>query len=159
MKGMNQNAIKKANLPSLDREYSFAEIATVTRAATARALGLKEKGHLGEGADGDVAVYRVNPKEVDPSNDYRAVRKAMRRAAYVIKEGQMVVRDGEVVSTIGGRTFWIDARAPDTIEEARCQAEISKRFQEYYTVQADNYVIAEDYLARSAPISPGGLRR
>jgi len=155
MKGMNQSAIRKTNLPSLDREYSFAEVAMATRAATARALGLNDKGHLGEGADADVAIYRVNPKEVDPSNDYRAVRKAMRRAAYVIKEGKMVVKDGEVVRAIGGRTFWVDARAPDAIE-ARYRGEISKGFQDYYTVQAENYVIAEDYLARSAPISPGG---
>jgi len=156
MERVNKGAMRKANLPSLDREYGFAEIAIVTRAATARALGLKDKGHLGEGADADVAIYRVNPKEVDPSNDYRAVRRAMRRAAYVIKEGQVVVRDGEVVSAIGGRTFWVDARAPDAVEDARHREKIAKEFQEYYTIQAENYIIAEDYLARSAPISPGG---
>jgi len=158
MRRMNQSAIRKANLPSLNREYSFAEIAMATRAATARALGLKDKGHIGEGADADVAIYRINPKEVDPSNDYRAVRKAMRRAAYVIKEGKVVVKDGEVVRAIVGRTYWVDARAPEAIE-ARCRGEVSKRFQEYYTVQAENYIIDEDYLARSAPVSPGGGRR
>jgi len=154
MKRMNQNAIKKANLPSLNREYSFAEIATVTRAATARALGLKDKGHLGEGADADVAIYRVNPKEVDPSNDYRAVRKAMRRAAYVIKEGEMVVKDGEIAKVIEGKTFWVNASVPGDME-VKLQKELLKKFQDYYTIQAENYVIAEDYLARSAPIEQG----
>lgn len=157
MKRLNQGAVKKSNLPSLDREYSFAEMATVTRAATARALGLKDKGHLGIGADADVSIYGVNPKEVDPSNDYRAVRKAMRRAAYTIKEGEIVVRDGEIVKVIEGKTFWADARVPDDME-MKLQSELAEKFQDYYTIQAENYVIAEDYLARSAPIIPGGTR-
>ena len=41
----------------LTREYSLYEIAIVTRAAPARLLGLGTKGHLGPGADADVAIY------------------------------------------------------------------------------------------------------
>ncbi|HEY5416236.1 MAG TPA: formylmethanofuran dehydrogenase subunit A, partial [Gemmatimonadaceae bacterium] len=41
----------------LGREYSLSEIAVVTRAGPARLLGLRNKGHLGVGADADVTVY------------------------------------------------------------------------------------------------------
>ena len=43
--------------PSLDREYTLAEIAIITRAGPARMLGLRDKGHLGPGADADVTIY------------------------------------------------------------------------------------------------------
>ena len=45
-------------LPSISREYTLPEIATMTRAAPARLLGLRDRGHLGAGARADVAVYR-----------------------------------------------------------------------------------------------------
>src|SRR5678816_3321426 len=41
----------------LAREYTLNEIAIVTRAGPARLLGLRDKGHLGVGADADVTVY------------------------------------------------------------------------------------------------------
>ena len=47
-------------LPSIAREYTWTEIATMTRAAPARLLGLKDRGHLGPGAIADIAVYAPN---------------------------------------------------------------------------------------------------
>src|SRR5207244_9595614 len=44
-------------LADLDREYSLYEIAIITRAGPARILGLKNKGHLGPGADADITIY------------------------------------------------------------------------------------------------------
>src|SRR5215207_7870275 len=49
-------AVEVTILQSLAREYSLAEIATMTRVAPARLLGLKDRGHLGPGAVADVAV-------------------------------------------------------------------------------------------------------
>ena len=46
---VNQKAIKNCLLPQLDREYTLSEIAIITRAAPARALGLVEQGALGRG--------------------------------------------------------------------------------------------------------------
>ena len=39
----------------------LSEIAIITSAGPARALGLKQKGHLGVGADGDVTIYSAKP--------------------------------------------------------------------------------------------------
>ncbi len=50
-------AIKVTTLPSITREYSLTEIATMTRAAPAKLLGLADRGHLDTGAIADVAVY------------------------------------------------------------------------------------------------------
>jgi len=154
MSRMNQSAARKTILQSLEREYSFEEIAIVTRAGTAKALGLKAKGHLGVGADADISIYRINPKEIDPSRDYRAVRKALRRAAYTVKDGQIVVKDGEIKEVVQGRTFWIDSRVPKDLEE-KMYRELSKSFREYYTVSIENYFISEGELARSSPICVG----
>jgi formylmethanofuran dehydrogenase subunit A len=51
---------KSTSLSELDREYSLAEIAILTRAAPARILGMSDRGHLGPGAIADIVVYRDN---------------------------------------------------------------------------------------------------
>lgn len=147
-------ARKRSSLSSLDREYSFLEIVVVTRAGTARSLGLKNKGHLGVGADADVAVYPLNPREVNPSKDYRKVRKAFGNAVWVVKEGQVVVEKGEVKAAPRGKTFWVK---PD-IEEDVLQlaaANLKAKFKEYYTVEFDNFIIPESALARPQVLKAG----
>jgi formylmethanofuran dehydrogenase subunit A len=79
----------------LRREYSLDEIAIVTRAAPARLLGLFRKGHLGPGADADVAVYR-------PDADAAAMFAAPR---YVLKAGRVVAEDGQLRAAPAGRTL------------------------------------------------------
>src|SRR5262249_16630810 len=57
LKRVPPRVLKRSTLKDLDREYSLYEIAIITRAGPARMLGLRHKGHLGPGADGDVTVY------------------------------------------------------------------------------------------------------
>ena len=75
---VNKQAMKRTVLlDDLDREYTLEEIAIITRAGPARLLGLRDKGHLGVGADADITIY-----------DDRADREAMFAAPrYVIKDG------------------------------------------------------------------------
>ena len=88
----------KTSVATLDREYSFYEIAQVTRATPAKVLGLSDtKGHLGVGADSDIAIYDFNPETQDPSAEYMAVEKAFSNAAYVLKDGEIVVLDGTML--------------------------------------------------------------
>src|SRR5262249_22027215 len=47
LKGLPKRARLCSGLGDLDREYTLADIATITRAAPARMLGLPSKGHLG----------------------------------------------------------------------------------------------------------------
>jgi formylmethanofuran dehydrogenase subunit A len=150
LKRINSRARERSLLPSIDRELSFYEVAVVTRAGQAKALGLKQKGHLGVGADGDIAVYNVDPATTDPSRKYRAVRKAFRRAAYTIKGGQLVARDGEILKHVDGRTMWLDVRVS---EPTRITDEMKRRFKEYWTVEYDNYPVNEDCVKVPDPIT------
>jgi len=149
LKKLNKKARERSMLPSIDREYSLYEIAVVTRAGTAKVLGLKDKGNLGVGADADIAIYNVNPAEVDPSVDYMRYVEAFRRAAYTIKEGEIVVKNGEIVKVVDGRTHWVKV---DSASEYAVSEDMKKRFSDYWTVQFENYPVSESYLRRSNPI-------
>lgn len=150
MKRINKRARHKSLLPSIKREYSFYEIAIVTRAGQAKSLSLTRKGHLGIGADADIAVYNVNPELVDPSKKYKVVRKAFENAAYTIKNGEIVAKDGKIVKSVRGKTFWVNPKLSSPMEVAD---DVKRRFREYWTVEYENYSIPASFLAASAPIS------
>ncbi|MFQ6065274.1 MAG: formylmethanofuran dehydrogenase subunit A [Candidatus Bathyarchaeia archaeon] len=149
MKRISRRARRNSLLSTIDREYSLYEITIATRAGQAKALGLKQKGHLGLGADADAAIYNVNPKLVDPSKEYKAFRKAFSRAAYTIKDGEIVVKDGDIVRPIQGRTFWVDIKLSSPMKPTE---DLKHKFREYWTVEYENYPLPEDYLKASAPI-------
>ncbi|MBR1370017.1 protein fwdA, partial [Methanocalculus chunghsingensis] len=76
----------RTSLGSLDRELSLYEIAMMTRAGTAKALGLSHMyGSLKPGLCGDVAVYDYNPETAD---DPELIEKAFGSAAYLFKQGE-----------------------------------------------------------------------
>ncbi len=85
---IHERAARRSTLRDLQRAYSLSEIAIITRAAPARILGLSAKGHLGVGADADMAIYR-------PLDDKEAM---FARPAYVLKGGVVVARDGAVIT-------------------------------------------------------------
>jgi len=147
---INKRARKKSLLPSIDRELSLYELAIVTRAGQAKALGLKDKGHLGVGADADIAIYNINPELADPSKKFVSARKAFERAAYTIKGGEIVVKDGEIVKQVFGKTYWVDVKTsmPHNIND-----DIKKKFKDYWTVEYENYPIREGFLHSPAPIA------
>jgi len=152
MRKLNGTAKRKLDLQALDREYSFSEIATITRAGTARALNLHQKGHLGIGADADISIYNINPKEVNPSREYRTVRRALKAAAFTIKDGRIVVKNGEVTETPQGRTYWVDSEVPQPLA-SEVESKLRRNFREYYTVEMDNYQMDDDELENSHKIT------
>lgn len=147
-------AQKKTSVATLDREYSFYEIAQISRATPATVLGLSEtKGHLGVGADADVAIYAFNPETQDQSSDYMALEEALTAASYVFKDGEIVVKDGKVVN-IGqhGRTYWVNS-VYDAELETQIVGEVEKMFKKYYSVNFANYAVQDEYLPRSTPVN------
>jgi formylmethanofuran dehydrogenase subunit A len=115
MAGLPPEAMAVTTLASISREYTLTEIAAMSRAAPARLLGLADRGHLGAGARADIAVYDFG--------DHHDRAQAFRHAALVFKDGELVVRDGAVVSARPGRAVSL-APAPD--------AAIGRRLQAYY---------------------------
>ena len=122
-----------ALLPQLDREYSLYEIAIITRAGTAQALGLPNKGHLGVGADADVALYE----------DLEDREAMFAHPRYVIKGGQMVVRDGALVAEQPGRTLVVHP----SYDPAICK-DIRTHFEQEYSLSFDNYPVQDEYLGQ-----------
>jgi formylmethanofuran dehydrogenase subunit A len=140
----NKKAQRKSLLPTIDRELTLYELAIMTRAGTAKALGLKNKGHLGVGAEADVAIFNINPETTDIAKKYKAVRRAFREVAYTIKDGKVVAKNGEVVdNTTPGRTIWVDVKTknPCIIDD-----EMKRKFREYWTIEYDNYPVADHYV-------------
>ncbi len=145
LNSLHPQAQRNTVLGSLDREYTFQEICWVTRAAQAKSLGLENKGHLGAGADADVAVYPVNPEETDPSREYEKVERAFSATAYTVKAGEVVVRNGEVVRVVSGRTLYVDARVDGELER-EVLADVDYYFKRFYSVNLANYPVQEVYL-------------
>jgi formylmethanofuran dehydrogenase subunit A len=138
----NQRAIgRTALLDGLDREYTLNEIAIITRAGPARRLGLRDKGHLGVGADADVTIYHD-----------RADREEMfATPRYVIKGGEVVVEDGELRRTEDG--LLLSARAgfdPDV------SGVLEPLFGERYTVSFEHYPVRDPALREPAQVVEAG---
>jgi formylmethanofuran dehydrogenase subunit A len=157
MREMNRACLKRTRLASNYREYSFNDIAVVTRAGTAKALGLTEKGHLGVGADGDISVYDLNPYAWRPSQ-YKELIKEFGKAAYTIKEGEIVVKDGQVVATPMGATHWVDAKVSPEIDE-ELMKDIEQDFKNYYTISLKNYPVEDEYLPIQKVHYAGGVQK
>jgi len=151
---IHRAVMRKTTLADIYREYDFYEIAITTRAATAKALGLREKGHLGPGADGDVAVYDIDPTEWRPSM-YREVERAFSRARYTVKGGEVVVVDGEVVATPPGETYWVEVEIPEELE-GELMRDLEEDFRDYYTIRLSNYPVEDVYLPHQRRIEVEG---
>jgi formylmethanofuran dehydrogenase subunit A len=152
MERLHSNFRERSMLEGIDREYDFYEIAKITRAGQAKVLGLSEfKGHLGEGADADIAVYDIDSRKVDASNDYKEIEKKFSRALYTIKDGEVVVKDGEVVATPRGRTFWVNAEVDEALDK-EVMKDIDYYFKRYYSVNLANYPVQDEYLPRPVEI-------
>jgi formylmethanofuran dehydrogenase subunit A len=154
MLDINKAVMRRTTLSSIYREYTFREIAIITRAATAKVLGLEDKGHLGPGADADISIYHMDPTNWRPSM-YRDLEKAFSRAAYTIKGGTIVVKDGEIKETPQGTTYWVDAKVPEEIE-ANFMKELHEDFRKHYTISLSNYPVEDAYLPVQKIIQAGG---
>jgi formylmethanofuran dehydrogenase subunit A len=150
LKKINKRAKRRGLLSNIEREYSLYEIAIATRAGQAKALGLKHKGHLGIGADADIAIYNLNPEKIELSKKPRRVRKAFEKSAYTIKDGYIVSKNGVIVKSITGKTMWVNIKGSSSME---VKPEFKRKFKDYWTIEYDNYFIPDNFLTVSDPIS------
>ena len=140
---------QRTAISSIDREMDWNEIAIMTRAGQAKALGItpQGKGHLGVGAEADVAIYPIRCRDVDPATEYRKVVEGFQKTMYTIKRGRIIARDGEVIVEGANSTFWVNPHVPEEISVAN-DPEFMKKFEEYYTVRMGNYPVQDVYLPR-----------
>jgi formylmethanofuran dehydrogenase subunit A len=134
----NPRAIRRtALLDGLDREYTLNEIAIITRAGPARRLGLRDKGHLGIGADADVTIYHD-----------RADREEMfSTPRYVIKGGELAVDDGELRRSDDGLLLCSRAAFDPDITQV-----LEPLFAHRYSVAFEHYPVRDPALREPARI-------
>ncbi|MEE8320279.1 MAG: amidohydrolase family protein, partial [Gammaproteobacteria bacterium] len=126
---INKQAAAESTLGSLDREYTLNDIAIMTRAAPARSLGLKNRGHLGAGAIADIAVYK-NQKN----------KEAMfAKPAYVFKGGELIVQNGKIIKVVNGSTHTLKPEYDKSIEKS-----LKVYFDKYHTIKLGNFKIDDD---------------
>jgi formylmethanofuran dehydrogenase subunit A len=135
---VNPKAIASTHLPELDREYSLNEIAIITRAAPARLLGLKRKGHLGHGADADITIY-------DLDTDWE---KTFATPKIVVKAGEVIVEDGEIRRDMEGQSLYVEPEYDPGIEP-----ELRKWFADFYTIEFENYAVGMEYLPHAERVA------
>ncbi len=138
-KKVNQKAIAKTGLLDIDRELTMQEIAIISRAGPAKLLGLKDKGHLGIGADADVTLY----------DDLENKEEMFNAARYVIKAGEIFIKDHEFCTDQHGRIYHVEPEYDVAIED-----KIRPFFEDYYTIQFDNYAVDKSYLGESGMTTP-----
>jgi formylmethanofuran dehydrogenase subunit A len=128
---IHPEAAAASELRHLKREYTLYEIATMTRAAPARLLGLSDRGHLGPGAAADVTVY-----------EDLADRESMFAAPeYVFKDGELVASRGKVVNVVRGATHVVRPEFDHGIERR-----LRDYFDRYHTIRFENFPISDEEL-------------
>jgi formylmethanofuran dehydrogenase subunit A len=112
----------------LPREYTLNEIAIITRAGPARLLGLRQKGHLGAGADADVTIYS---RDSD-------IAKMFSTPRYVIKDGAVIVEEGQLRRAPAGRRLRVAPGYDDAVLR-----DVRRHFDAYSSVAFDNYPVRD----------------
>jgi len=130
-KHANQKALENTQLLDIDREFTMQEIAIVTRAGPAKLLGLKDKGHLGVGADADITIY----DEMDNKEEM------FNAARYLLKDGQFFIKNHEFCDDLQGRIYHVAPQYDNAIE-----TKLRPFFEDCYSIQFDNYAVGSQYL-------------
>lgn len=129
---LNLDAQAMSNLTAIQREYSLYEIATLTRAGAAKLIGLNDRGHLGIGAAADITVYTEQ-------DDKEAM---FAKPDFVFKDGELVVKNGEITKVVWGKTHTAKPAYDKGIEKG-----LKDYFDKYHTIQLDNFKISDDEMA------------
>ncbi|HSH73020.1 MAG TPA: formylmethanofuran dehydrogenase subunit A [Methylophilaceae bacterium] len=129
---LNLDAQAMSTLAGIDREYSLYDIAIMTRAGAAKLVGMHDRGHLGVGAGADITVY----------TDVADREKMFSKPDYVFKDGELVVKNGQVVKVTWGKTHTVKPEFDRAIEK-----DIKKYFDTYHTMNMEHFKVADDEIS------------
>lgn len=131
-----EEAMEVTTLPGIKREYTLSEIATMTRLAPARLLGLKDRGHLGAGAVADIAVYRQHS---DPAETFRT-------AVWLFKSGNTIIANHTLQPATYGRTLTLQ---PD--HDPGITAHVATVYDERFGVPPETFAVPERLMRDTTP--------
>jgi len=136
---------ERTGLPEIEREYTLGEIAITTRAGPAKILGLeKTKGHLGIGADGDIAVYGFVPEKADLANNPDDIIKYFSQAHLTFKGGIQVSKKGQIGKTLPSRVITMNPELSEPLWE-RAEKELSQMMGKWFSHSFRNYPVPQRY--------------
>jgi formylmethanofuran dehydrogenase subunit A len=141
--GGSNGAMALSTLSSIAREYTLEEIAIMTRAAPAKLLGLDDRGHLRPGALADIAIYRKG----------KDIAQMFGAAAFVFKNGDLVVKDGEITHYRWGRALRLNP-PPDKAMVRRLREYHERR----YGLSLDWFTFPDSAIAREQPFGEVACR-
>ena len=124
----NPHAKVYSNLHQIKRCYDLYDISTMTRAAPAKILGLKNYGSLKPGSVADISVYKY-------SNNFE---KMFSSAYLVFKNGENIVKKGKILKYLKGRTHYLNLEYRDSINK-----EIQKWFNKNYALDIKNFEVSD----------------
>jgi formylmethanofuran dehydrogenase subunit A len=130
LKHVHPGVLERSQLGDLKREYTLNEIAIITRAGPARILGLKNKGHLGPGADADITIYTPH--------ENKETMFALPR--FVIKSGIILVEEGDIREEHMGKLLHV---APSY--DVAAETDIAQWFEDCYSIRFRNYAVGDAY--------------
>ncbi len=85
----NRKELTNGELPRT--EYSLYNFAQITRTNPAKLLGLRTKGHLGAGADADIAIYDINE-----NTEGKELERRLGSCSCLVKGGKVVIKEGQL---------------------------------------------------------------
>jgi formylmethanofuran dehydrogenase subunit A len=106
---------------------------------------MTDRGHLGLGAIGDIAIYKLNPEKMDGHLIEKAFSNAaFSNAAYTIKDGEIVVKDGEIVKSTMGTTIVSEGNIKEELIEELID-DVKSKWRARYSINFNNYAIGDYY--------------
>ena len=102
----------------------------MTRAGAAKLLGLRDRGHLGVGAGADITVYTEQ-------EDKEAM---FAKPDFVFKDGELVVRNGEVVKIVWGNVHTVKPE----FDRAHVEKDLRQYYDRFLTMKMDNFIIRDE---------------
>lgn len=143
IQSLPEAAMEVTTLPGIKREYSLTEIATMTRAAPAKLLGLDDRGHLKRGAVADVAVYR---KQSDWAETFRD-------AHWLIKAGQPLIRNGTLQPATYGHTLSLSPEHDPGITR-----HVRETYETQWGVAPDTFAVPDRLMRATSPFETVSCR-
>jgi formylmethanofuran dehydrogenase subunit A len=131
---INPEAAAHSRLQGLTREYTLYEMAIMTRAGPARILGLRDRGHLAAGGYADITVYE----------DLANREQMFERPVYVFKNGELIVRNGDICALTKGATHTVRPEFDSGIERP-----LKDYFDRYHSIRLENFKISNDEMTGS----------
>jgi len=127
---INQDSIKFSFLKDIKRTYSLNDIAIMTRSSPANILGLKDRGSLKPGCIADISIY-------DPNQN---IDEMFRRAKYVFKNGDEVVKNGKVLKHKNTRTIAANIKFEKSIIK-----NVENWTNRFYSLDKEEFKVDENY--------------